>query len=447
MGLGFSVGLRCPSFRLYLHTRCKQKGYKAVYNALRWNVDGIERSRYYFHFHSDGVASAISGTIPSQLVQAFNALTDIQLFKQLSGYWLRRNTAGLIDQTNVTLSWHPIAGQLAGIKAVFNTLQIRSADLQFLADIPLRHVAFKPIDGAPEVTFYISGAVPHSWPQNETALQQLVIDSAISTARQTEGFFAKLLLPESEPAGYSPVDSYDVDTWQRILGPGMHYHMGLFEGTGPFDDGDMEAAMIKAVKTLYPHLPRGGSVYDIGCGWGGPMSMISRDLDIQVLGLTKSRQQFEYITALGFDVRLGNAEHLLPPGNFDAVLMLESLCRITDKKSLLKTLSFFTKKLIIRMNCQDNGVPGEAFDNTRYMISSAELRNLLTETGWTIQHWQNIRMQTLPSIKFWNERVSSILFYRDPHIDMLKTWSARVLSYADEWGRNNPLIEVVAIRY
>ena len=122
---------------------------------------------YYFHFHSDGVASAISGTIPSQLVQAFNALIDIQLFKQLSGYWLRRNTAGLIDQINVTLSWHPIAGQLAGIKAVFNTLQIRSADLQLLADIPLRHVAFKPIDGAPEVTFYISGAVPHSWPHSQ----------------------------------------------------------------------------------------------------------------------------------------------------------------------------------------------------------------------------------------------------------------------------------------
>jgi SAM-dependent methyltransferase len=446
-GIGFSDSGGSSSCRFYLHSH-EGISRKAVYKAWRWNGQGLERFTYHFYFDSNISDRTIFNGIPAQLTSAFEALAKNKLFKQISGYWLRKNGSGLIEQIDIALPWYPLASQLDGVNDIFDALHLSADDVQIVENMHLRHIAFKLIDETPEVTFYTSAGLWQNWPENEADLQQHVTNASVEANRQIESIISTLPPLDDQPKENIIGDFYDGDitAWRQILGPGMHYHMGIFRGDGPFEDEDMEPALIRAVETLYPHLPRGGRIYDIGCGWGGPMAMICRDLNARVLGITPSTQQFQYVSSLGLDVRLGNAEYLLLPGNFDTVLMLESFCHIRHKERLLKVLANFTSKLVMRVNCQDNAPPGKAFDNTMYMISSETLYKLLTETGWKIQHWQDVRMQTLPSIKFWHQRVTSIPFYNDRHMNALKTWSAQMLACPEEWGHNNPLIEVVATR-
>jgi Methyltransferase domain len=227
-----------------------------------------------------------------------------------------------------------------------------------------------------------------------------------------------------------------------VLGPELHYHAGLFE-TPDVDDAAMTRALRRAVTELYPFIPAGSRIYDIGCGWGGPLSMLTRDLHCVALGLTISKSQFRHVSSLGLPVRWGDAEITLPPGPFDCVLMLESFCHMQDKARLLTVLRLFSSRLVMRVNCQDAAPEGLAFGDTMHMISSARLRELLRAAGWRVRHWQDRRPEALGSVQVWSRRLRDIPVGDDRHIETLRAWCARVVMDAEAWGRHNPLIEVV----
>jgi hypothetical protein len=98
----------------------------------------------------------------------------------------------------------------------------------------------------------------------------------------------------------------------------------------------------------------------------------------------------------------------------------------------------------MRVNCQDASPPGTAFGGSMHMVSSADLRRLIEGAGWRIRHWRDCRMEALPSVHFWNRRLTDLDAAEDIHIETLRAWTRSVLSAPKEWARNNPLIEVMA---
>ena len=253
--------------------------------------------------------------------------------QQMSGFWLRHGADGALEQIDLIFPWHPPAGAIPGIEEIADcsTLPPEPSDWRSL---PVRHVAF-PRDRS-GVTLYASAPPSGPWPENEAALQRLVRQGAAELNRDIEQrIFARLPPPSRNPDGEILDQFYGgaIATWRRILGPELHYHAGLFEtpDTDTVDDAAMTQALRRAVTELYRFMPPGSSVYDIGCGWGGPLAMLVRDQNCRGLGLTISRTQFRHVASLGLPVRLGDAERTLPPGPFDCALLLELFCHIADK--------------------------------------------------------------------------------------------------------------------
>lgn len=191
-------------------------------------------------------------------------------------------------------------------------------------------------------------------------------------------------------------------------------------------------------------MPERGRIYDVGCGWGGPLAMIARDLHARCLGVTASRDQSLHMCVAGLPVRWADVESTLPPDHFDPALLLESLGHVRDKQRLLRVLRAFYRRVVMRVRCQDAAPPGPAFAGTMHAITSAELRRMLRESGWKIVHWRDRRPETLPTIRGWHRRVSDLAPTDDPHIEALRAWCARVLRSPRAWAEHNPLIEVVA---
>ncbi len=168
------------------------------------------------------------------------------------------------------------------------------------------------------------------------------------------------------------------------------------------------------------------------------------DLRCPSLGLTISRAQYRHVAASGLPVRWGDAEQTLPPGYFDCAVLLESFEHIRAKRQLLDTLRLYAGRLVMRVNCQDLSPPSSVFAGTMHMISSADLRFMLKESGWRIEHWRDRRAEALPSAEVWHSRVTKPGLVRDQHLDTLEAWSGRVMRMPAEWSAANPLIEVVA---
>src|SRR5207302_1715075 len=147
---------------------------------------------------------------------------------------------------------------------------------------------------------------------------------------------------------------------------------------------------------------------------------------------------------LGLPVRWADMECTLPPGKFDCVLMLESLEHVIEKQRLLRVLRLFATRLVMRTNCQDRSAQKTAFADTMHMISSSRLRELLDETGWRVVHWRDRRREAISSIVVWDRRLHRLGPTSDPHIEVFRAWTSRVLANRDAWVEANPLMEVVA---
>lgn len=468
-GLGVDLTGGMPVHRLYLHSRCP-KTRAGRYRCWRWRPgEGTSVADYLFHFlpeTADGMRP--ENLVPDALRPAVTEMLGTDRLRQGSGFWLRRSATGLVDQVDLAFPWYPAAGSLPGLAGLIGHFGLaderRAAGTADWRDLPVRHVAVGTGPRAGTAALYVSAPVSGPLPESEAALQRQVRDGAVRLRDTVEEAVYRrlpsLAPPAPEPAsGAVPLDRFysgDADTWRRILGARLHYHHGLFDpatggddtghGGVPADGYGFAAALDRAVTELYPFIPAGGRLYDVGCGWGGPLAMWVRDLGCQALGLTISRDQFRHVAGTGLPVRLGDAELTTPPGYFDCAVLLESLEHIRDKVRLLTVLRLFCGRLVMRVNCQDTAPPGSVFAGTMHMISSARLRELLTATGWRVTHWRDRRPEAMPSVAAWHRRATEVASagIADPHLDTLVAWTTRVLAAPTAWAAANPLIEVVA---
>ena len=451
-GLAVSFSEAGPEFRLYIHGQ-HPVTLSDEYEGWRWTSGGPPRlSRYSFHYFPETpTGQRPIDFIPAALRPSAGLILAEPRLRQASGFWLRTNKEGKVEQLDLTFPWSPRADTVTGLNELAGQLEVPDDQRSRWCDLPVRHVAFRLGAESPSITLYSSAMREGPWPATEIELQDLVRSGALDSQRSIREKIDSRVPELPASPDHSENDElgrfYDgnIPTWKSILGPEMHYHHGLFDGLGCEDDDEaMDVALRRAVTELYQFIPSEGRLYDIGCGWGGPLSMLTRDLKCPSLGLTISRSQFRYVAGLGLPVRLGDAERTFPPGQFDCVLMLESLTHIRDKVRLLSVLRPFARRLIMRVNCQDSAPEGTAFGGTMHMISSTRLREILKSSGWRIQHWKDRRREALPSVAVWWRRIQSLPTSNEEHLEVFRTWCDRLMRDLDRWGRHNPLIEVVA---
>lgn len=450
-GVGLARDGEGVEWRLYLHYRDPETRSER-YDALRWlaGEEAVDSASYHFHYFPETPegASPLDFAHP-RFLPVLRGLLRHERLQQLSGFWLRRHRDDW-DQVDLAYPWHPPLAELAeALRALTAELGVPGDWIDLYGQHPLRHVAFSAGPRRrPSFTVYFSAPGNGSWPGSLAELKEQVRQGGTALHDTVERrFFSRVPAITVEP-NRELGDFYStarLDPWRQVLGRGMHYHFGLFEEPWSPDMAEeaVDRGMERAVAELFPFLPQGGRIYDVGCGWGGPAGVL-RERGCRVTGITVSRTQFHYCASLGHSVRCGDAETTLPPGRFDCALLIESFCHVRDKLRLLRVLRLFARRLVIREHCQDAAPNSVNFGGTMPMVRSSELRSLIEEAGWKIVHWRNRRNESMPSIHAWRRRLQSIAVSDDLHLETLRAFCDRVSRCAEEWAACNPLMEVVA---
>ena len=103
---------------------------------------------------------------------------------------------------------------------------------------------------------------------------------------------------ELEPYYEESQSIYDVsdEFFALFLGPTMGYTCSYFER----DDMSLDEAQIAKFDLALGKLDLqpGMTLLDVGCGWGGALRRAVEQFDVNVIGITLSRNQYEYSSAL-----------------------------------------------------------------------------------------------------------------------------------------------------
>lgn len=108
-------------------------------------------------------------------------------------------------------------------------------------------------------------------------------------------------MPNLKPFYKNVRSHYDLsdDFFRLFLDPGMTYSCGYFER----DDMTLEQAQRAKMDLALGKcdLQPGMTLLDVGCGWGATMRRAVEKYDVNVIGLTLSRNQYQHVNTLFAD--------------------------------------------------------------------------------------------------------------------------------------------------
>ena len=230
-----------------------------------------------------------------------------------------------------------------------------------------------------------------------------------------------------------------LDVWRRVLGERMHYHHGIWDGNESWG-----AALENAVLTLSRHVDTAASVVDLGCGWGGPASILTDWLGCSVLCVTVSQAQAAYCASRGLDVRHMDLDHAIPDGTWTVGWWMESLEHLEEPEKALARLRPRCEKLVIRVNTCETA-PRRLFGGSMPMRSARFYVDALERAGWKVTHLSNRRPASVRSASEWLRglRGAGIASPDDPHLRAL--WDYSVFFTTRPWMYASfPLVDIVA---
>lgn len=234
-----------------------------------------------------------------------------------------------------------------------------------------------------------------------------------------------------------------IQEWKQIIGEELHYHYGYFLG-----NEDLETGLRQTVKNFYPYIPLGSRVLDVGCGWGGPARLITKERNCSVQGITISTGQAEYCRSKGLNVLLRDLEQDTIEGEYDLIFMLEALSHIRNKFRLLQQLRQYAPRLILSVNCVSDDYPGDriVFGDSMVFCSTSELVRDVEQAGWRIQSIQDRRPQSIPTLVHWQKNLDRVFGDRLPphHLNMLGQLHKEAFKSVETWWKAFPLIDIVA---
>lgn len=212
---------------------------------------------------------------------------------------------------------------------------------------------------------------------------------------------------------------YDLDEsmFRSFLDRDMHYSCAYFrEPDLSLETAQQEKCALIARKLL---LKPGMKVLDIGCGWGGLALYLARHFNVEVTGITLSREQLAVAQRRAAEQHLGNVRFLLrdyrehnEPQSYDRIVsvgMFEHVGQLYYERffqrvgellkpegaALLHTIGRFTPGGATNPWIQRYIFPGgyipalsevaAALERNRTLITDIEVLRL--HYAWTLRHW------------------------------------------------------------
>jgi hypothetical protein len=233
--------------------------------------------------------------------------------------------------------------------------------------------------------------------------------------------------------------SVSLDVWRQILGDQMHYHHGIWEASE-----DWDTALDNAVSSLARHVEPGTTVVDLGCGWGGPASVLKAKYGCPVVCVTVSGAQASCCASRGLDTRQVDLDHEIPDGMWSVGWWMESLEHLERPEKALARLRPRCRKLVMRVNtCETEA--RRLFAGSMPMQSTRFYLDSLTRTGWNVTHVSNRRAESLRSPFEWlaGLRTAGMECPDDPHLRALWDYSVFFTTRPSVYA-TFPLMDIVA---
>lgn len=224
---------------------------------------------------------------------------------------------------------------------------------------------------------------------------------------------------------------YDVsdDFFALFLGPTMGYTCGYYEREDMTLDESQIAKFDLALGKL--NLEPGMTLLDVGCGWGGALELAVQKYDVNVIGITLSKNQSDFArtrlakldTNRSIEVRLQGWEEFDQPvdrivsiGAFEAFkverypLFFEKAYNLlpSDGRMLLHTILAHTQKFF-----RDNGIKVTISDLKFMQFIEAEIfpggrlpavediEQLAADSGFTLERAHLLREHYARTLDMW----------------------------------------------
>jgi cyclopropane-fatty-acyl-phospholipid synthase len=216
---------------------------------------------------------------------------------------------------------------------------------------------------------------------------------------------------------------YDDDPYifELMLGNTNSYTCGRWQGVTTLDAAQEQKMDLLCRKA---GLTKGGTVLDIGCGWGGFLAYAAQHYNVHGIGLTISRTQWEYArrrySCLPVDFRLQDYREF--KGNVDAVV---SIC-VAEHVGPKHYREYFKTARNALAN-------RDGYFAMQGIIARDESA---TMDPWTEKHiFPNGILPTLEQIKHAVEGIFHIVdseFFREDYVRTFTAWRENLVRHKDE---------------